>query len=123
MLNFKGHFHSGQTMIWFGVLAYFWVKNEIRYSHSHSPNPYLVAAGAWSYSLYLLHQVGQEMFLRLPIPNLGYLLEWVGPMVSSLVVSYVFYLLVERPSHRLARKIKSFVPAKPAAAEAPALVG
>ncbi|GAC1621238.1 MAG: hypothetical protein NVS9B13_12540 [Candidatus Acidiferrum sp.] len=111
MLHFKGHVPYTQTMIWFGVLAYFWVKNEMSHSRFQAPNPYLVAAGAWSYSLYLIHATGAGFFLRLGLPNLGFLLNWMGAMGSSLAVSYVFYLLVERPSHQLARKIKVSAPA------------
>jgi peptidoglycan/LPS O-acetylase OafA/YrhL len=123
MLHFKGHLPYTQTMIWFGVLAYFWVKNEIRYSRHQSPNRYLVAAGAWSYSLYLIHATAQDIFLKLPIPNLGYLLNWIGAMAFCLAMSYIFYLLVELPSHRLARKIKTSVPPKPVLEEAAALPG
>ena len=32
--------------------------------------------------------------------------DWFLAMAASLVFSYVFYLLVERPSHALARTIK-----------------
>lgn len=123
MLHFKGHVHSAQTMMWFGVLAYFWIKNEIRFGRQQSPNRYLVTAGAWSYSLYLIHTAGLEIFRRLPIPNLGYLLTWIGAMGSSLAVSYVFHLLVERPSHQLARKIKVSTPAGPILKEVAALPG
>jgi peptidoglycan/LPS O-acetylase OafA/YrhL len=84
MLHFKVGLPSTQTMIWFGVLAYFWVKEELAYSRHCVPNRYLVAAGAWSYSLYLLHWDGPEIFQKLPLPNLGYLLNWTGGMVSSL---------------------------------------
>ena len=106
MLHFKGGVPYTQTMIWFGVLAYFWVKNELAYGKHHSPNSYLVAAGAWSYSLYLVHVQGMELYWRLPIPNLGYIFSWFGAMAGSLGVAYVFYVLVERPSHRLARKVR-----------------
>jgi len=106
MLHFKGGVPYTQTMIWFGVLAYFWVKNELAYGKHHSPNSYLVAAGAWSYSLYLVHVQGMELYWRLPIPNLGYIFSWIGAMAGSLGVAYVFYILVERPSHRLARKVR-----------------
>jgi peptidoglycan/LPS O-acetylase OafA/YrhL len=105
MLHFKGGIPYTQTMIWFGLLAYFWVKNEIAYGKHAAPNAYLVRAGAWSYSLYLVHAPGMGFYWKLPIPNLGYLLNWFGTMLSSLGVSYVFFLLVERPSHALARKI------------------
>jgi peptidoglycan/LPS O-acetylase OafA/YrhL len=106
MLHFKGGVPYTQTMIWFGVLAYFWVKNELAYGKDSSPNRYLVVAGAWSYSLYLVHAQGMTLYWRLPIPNLGYIFSWIGAMSCSLGVAYVFYVLVERPSHRLARKVR-----------------
>lgn len=105
MLHFKAKVPTTQTMLWFGVLAYFWVKKEIAYSRYVPPNRYLVAAGAWSYSLYLIHAQGPVIFQRLPIPSVGYILNWFGAMSSSLGLSYLFYILVERPSHGLARRI------------------
>jgi peptidoglycan/LPS O-acetylase OafA/YrhL len=106
MLHFKAHVPYTQTMMWFGVLAYWWLRKEIAYGRTRTPNRYLVAAGAWSYSLYLVHHEGAVLFARLPVPNLGHVLMWFGAMGSSLLVSYVFYLLVERPSHRLARRVR-----------------
>jgi peptidoglycan/LPS O-acetylase OafA/YrhL len=55
-----------------------------------------------------------ELFWRLPIPNLGTVLTWLGTMLSSLGVAYLFYVAVERPSHRLARRI-STIPLRRAA--------
>jgi peptidoglycan/LPS O-acetylase OafA/YrhL len=106
MLHFKAKIPYTQTMVWFGVLAYFWVKKEIEYSGSRAPNKYLVAAGAWSYSLYLMHAQGMELFGKLPIPYLGYILSWCLTMAFSLGTAYVFYRVVEKPSHELARKIR-----------------
>lgn len=105
MLHFKLHISYTQTMVWFGVLAYFWVRQEIAHGKTHSPNRYLVAAGAWSYSLYLMHAQGGGVFERLNLPSLGPILDWFLVMTSSLLFSYIFYALIERPSHRLARKI------------------
>jgi peptidoglycan/LPS O-acetylase OafA/YrhL len=106
ILHFKGGVPYTQTMLWFGLLAYFWVKRELSYSVDNAPNRHLAAAGAWSYSLYLIHSPGLGIFLRLPIPSLGYDLNWLGAVGSALGFSYVFYLLVEAPSHRLARRIR-----------------
>jgi peptidoglycan/LPS O-acetylase OafA/YrhL len=106
MLHFKGGVPYTQTMVWFGVLAYFWVKKELEYGQLHPPNKYLVAAGAWSYSLYLVHAQGIWVYYKLDIPNLGYIFTWILNMACSLALAYVFYLLVEKPSHQLARKVK-----------------
>jgi peptidoglycan/LPS O-acetylase OafA/YrhL len=122
MLHFKGGVPYTQTMIWFGVLAYYWVRQEIAYGNQHEPNRYLAAAGAWSYSLYLVHVQGMETFGWLRLPNLGYLFTWFGVMLSSLGFAYLFYRLVERPSHQLARKIRVYAKRPAALTEKPALV-
>ena len=58
-------------------------------------------------------------FEKLPIPYLGYLFNWFGTILSSLGFSYVFYLLVERPSHNLARKITAAGAARRVTTEQP----
>jgi peptidoglycan/LPS O-acetylase OafA/YrhL len=115
MLHFKAKMGYGLPMIAFGVVAYFWVKKELEHSRVRVPNKYLVAAGAWSYSLYLVHVQGMVVFAWLPIPFLGYIPVWCLTMLSSLAFAYVFYVLVEWPSHRLARRIKLSSPALSAA--------
>jgi peptidoglycan/LPS O-acetylase OafA/YrhL len=121
MLHFKGGIPYTQTMIWFGVLAYYWVRQEIAYGKQHEPNRYLAAAGAWSYSLYLVHVQGMELFGWMRLPNLGYIFTWVGVMLCSLGFAYVFYRLVERPSHQLARKIRVYAKRPAVLAEKPVL--
>jgi peptidoglycan/LPS O-acetylase OafA/YrhL len=106
MLHFKGGVPYTQTMLWFGVLAYYWVREEIAYSKTNEPNRYLAGAGAWSYSLYLVHVQGMELLGWLRVPNLGPILMWTAEMLSSLAFAYAFYLLIEKPSHALARKIR-----------------
>jgi peptidoglycan/LPS O-acetylase OafA/YrhL len=106
MLHFKGGIPYTQTMVWFGVLAYWWVRKEIAYGNTRAPNSYLVAAGAWSYSLYLVHHEGGVLYSRLRLPDLGPMATWFGVMACSLAFAYVFYLSVERPSHQLARRVR-----------------
>jgi peptidoglycan/LPS O-acetylase OafA/YrhL len=106
MMHFKMGISYTQTMVWFGVLAYIWVRQEIAHGKIHPPNRFLVAAGAWSYSLYLVHAQGGEFLSWLRLPNLGRLPNWFLMMSSCLAFAYAFYVLVERPSHKLARKIK-----------------
>ncbi len=106
MLHFKAKISYAFTMSAFGVLAYFWVKNEIEYSRHRAPNRFLVAAGAWSYSLYLVHAQGLVLYSRLPIPYLGDVFTWCFSILVMLAFAYVFYILIERPSHRLARLVR-----------------
>ena len=102
MLHFKLHISYTQTMVWFGVLSYFWVRQEIIHGKTHPPNRSLVAAGAWSYSLYLVHAQGGSLVEKLHIPSLGPS-ELFLVMAFCLIFAYVFYVLVERPSHETAR--------------------
>jgi peptidoglycan/LPS O-acetylase OafA/YrhL len=106
MLHFKFGVHTGVTMLWFGVLAYFWVKKELAHGLDHSPPRALVWAGAWSYSLYLIHGAAPEFYKLIPIHDFGVLVNWFLYYAFVLGTSYLFYLAVERPSHLLARKIR-----------------
>jgi peptidoglycan/LPS O-acetylase OafA/YrhL len=106
ILNFKLHISFTHTMVVFGVIAYFWVRAEIENGKRATPNRYLVAAGAWSYSLYLVHPQGGGLAYRLPLQNMGLLPSWFLVMAVCLGFAYAFYLVVERPSHNLARRIK-----------------
>lgn len=105
MMHFKLHISVATTMLWFGVLAYFWLRQEIAHAKTHSPSPYLVAAGSWSYSLYLVHAEGGSLPIKLHLANTEGVANWLLLMGSSLLFSYLFYTLVERPSHKLARRI------------------
>jgi len=67
---------------------------------------FVLAGGAWSYSLYLVHAQGVGIYNFLRLPALGLIPDWFIVMAMSLAAGYIFYLLVERPSHALARKIK-----------------
>lgn len=105
------HFHAGlyqtQSGVLLGVLAYFWLRAELRHERESAPWPLLVWAGRWSYSLYLVHPIVISLF-GLSVLAGSPLLTWVVLLLAVLTASYVFYLLVERPSHRLARKVSLF---------------
>lgn len=103
MLNFHFHVPFTQTMLWFGILAYFWIRNEIAYGKRHRPSALLIFGGAWSYSLYLFHEPAMHIFSKLPLPNFGDMLNWCASFGFMLALSYAFYLAIERPSHKLAR--------------------
>jgi hypothetical protein len=52
----------------------------VAYGKTRTPNRYLVAAGARSYSLCLVHHEGATLFAGLPIPNLEHVVMWFGAM-------------------------------------------
>lgn len=105
MLSFHAGVPYTQTMLWFGILAFFWLRKELAYGLNKQPAATLVSAGAWSYSLYLMHVPAMRIYAKLPVPNFGAELNWCLAIGFILVSAYVFYLVVERPSHRLAQRL------------------
>jgi peptidoglycan/LPS O-acetylase OafA/YrhL len=64
--------------------------------------------------MYLVHKIVIAAFgeLQLPIPLL---LNWALQLSAMLLVSYIFYVLIERPSHSAARRMGRWL-VKPVAA-------
>ncbi len=98
----------------FLVMVWLWV--EIRHFSSGRPvPPLLVWAGAWIYSLYLTHpitQCGLDMFLKAWFPDFDAVLHshflWLTlrfaiMVTATFAAAYLFAVLVEFPSHQLAR--------------------
>ena len=66
----------------------------------------LLRFSAWSYSLYLVHPMVISQATRLGLEkgklSLG---SWCGSMTLILGISYLFFRLIEAPSHALAKRI------------------
>ena len=88
----------------FALPVFFWLRVEIISARLHGANRVLEWGGQWSYSIYLVHMLVLSGFGAVALPNLGYSLNWLLLMGSVLLASYLFYLLVERPGHFLARR-------------------
>ncbi len=88
----------------FSLLGYYWIKNEIYYWQSRNEIKVLEFFGSWSYSLYLLHPIlinAWKEFVLYPT-----FFEWIIFITTTLYLSFVFYLLVELPSHKFAQRLK-----------------
>jgi peptidoglycan/LPS O-acetylase OafA/YrhL len=103
VLHFHGGVHQTATGLVVGIFAFFWLRAEIR--NAASPSPLLLSFGAWSYSLYLVHPVVISFLYRSGIDAQASLAGWALTMALILALSYLFFLLIEAPSHALARRI------------------
>jgi peptidoglycan/LPS O-acetylase OafA/YrhL len=88
-----------------------WIGLEIRYATEHPPRPLLEWAGTWSYSLYLVHMLTPgllQLGIFAPLLRLtqsAHLLLFVW----ALVLSYLFYRVIELPSHRTALRVSRWI--------------
>jgi len=102
-------FHSPLKYPWtlnlFAFVVFFWLAREMAFAKESRPVGLLERGGKWSYSIYLCHLHGDALYQRLGVPSLGYLLGWIVKTSFVLLVCYVFYRVVEKPSHGLARRI------------------
>jgi peptidoglycan/LPS O-acetylase OafA/YrhL len=88
------------SMLAFSILAYFWLSKELQ---DPSPNwRWLEWGGTASYSLYLVHELvlgGLDEYLYSVSPGEKILVR----VLSVAIVTYMFYKIVEKPSHLGAR--------------------
>jgi peptidoglycan/LPS O-acetylase OafA/YrhL len=101
-------FHSPIGYPWtlnlFAVAVALWLQREIALRQRVAPSVILEWAGQWSYSLYLIHVPAGALFSAL-FPSLrGGAVGWVFMVLFVFSACYVFYLLIERPSHTIARR-------------------
>lgn len=102
-------FHSPIKYPWsltlFAVFTFFWLDKEILYYRANAPVPLLERAGRGSYSIYLIHLLGPALYAYWSLPTFSPAIHWLLQIIFTLLLCYVFYLLVEKPSHALARKV------------------
>ena len=84
----------------FALIAYKWIEQEVIYYKEHKPVAVFEYMGLFSYSLFICHKL---IFILLSgyvtLNNSTYFMYIFG----ALVLSYLFYLLIEAPAHKLAR--------------------
>lgn len=119
VLRFHSPIHYPWTLNWFALGAFVWLGAEIAYQQRHGSVAWLEAAGKFSYSIYLTHLHGHYLLPLLALPVLAPVLEWSLNTAVTFLLAYVFYRLVEKPSHELARRVaQRFVTRAPLAAAA-----
>ena len=106
-------FHSSIGLPWtldlFALGAYAWLSREIAYRRTHAPAAWLESAGLWSYSLYLIHPVVIIPFEDRVQADSSVWMVWAIMLTAVFVASYVFSLVVEQPSHALARRVSGML--------------
>ena len=105
------------TLNFFGILVYFWLKLEVAMLREGggfrkvSAFSILEWGGKWSYSLYLMHgplsRVYKSVYNSFGLDELGVITQWGLRISFILICSYAFYLVIEKPSHWMARRIST----------------
>jgi peptidoglycan/LPS O-acetylase OafA/YrhL len=99
------------------LYAFFWVGHELDFYRFRAAPSWFEAAGRASFSLYLVHGPILELFglYRYPAGSLGFgagALLWLAQLAAIGLATWLFYLVIEAPYHRFARKIGAS-PGKP----------
>jgi len=104
-LTFHAHLSYLLYMNFFAFFLYKWIQNEIAYFRDHKPILLLEKLGYTSYSMYILHPLCYTfLFQMLSLTFLNYLFA----IFVCILLSILFYKLIERPSHILSKNFKYF---------------
>ncbi len=93
------------TLNFFAIFAKFWIHQEIRRYAVRPPKRLFEWAGSWSYSIYLVHMPISAVLMKLigPDPEF-YAVAGYALLPLVLLGSYLFFLVVEKPGHWVARE-------------------
>ena len=97
------------TLDFFAIAAAAWVFREAIYFRSIAPPRILEWAGGWSYSLYLVHAIAGNFLRKMLVGQFASLLGWCMLMSFVLLSSFVFALIFEFPSHKLAKYVARWI--------------
>ncbi|MCB9495926.1 MAG: acyltransferase [Fibrobacteria bacterium] len=93
------------TLNLFALYAAWWIWQELGWFRTHPTSRLFERAGAGSYSLYLIHPLGLALWKTWGPPFFGHVADWSLKLGFVLGLSWVFHVLIEFPSHRLARHL------------------
>lgn len=102
------------TLPLFQFLAAIWIATETATPSRASVWPKLAALGAWSYSLYLCHKMALAL-LEMTQFDGSSRFAWFVQVALAFVISYVFYRMIERPSHLVSQRLRKYTSAAPPA--------
>jgi peptidoglycan/LPS O-acetylase OafA/YrhL len=108
VMNFHSPIKYGISLTLFAIFAFFWLQKEIINYQSYPPLPIFENAGKGAYSIYLFHLVTPPLYKALNLPVFAPAIQLFVNLFFALILCYLFYLLVERPSHALAKKVGEF---------------
>lgn len=100
-------FHAGigypVTLTLLGPVLYCWLRAELTKKNRMRAFEF---GGKFSYSIYLMHGLAVSLLgLALPLLDAESAVRSIVRLLVMLLVSYGFFLIVEQPSHRLARNV------------------
>lgn len=92
------------TIWFFGAFCIYWLAAEMKFGFARHPGSIFEKFGLAGYSLYLTHKlvltfVDERMLINSPV------LLWLLKVGGILVITWLFYRIVEWPSHKLARTL------------------
>jgi peptidoglycan/LPS O-acetylase OafA/YrhL len=105
ILNFHSPVVYPRTLNLFAFVVFFWLGKEISFHRHRGTSKVLAWAGLWTYSLYLTHRVVMAGWHQLPLSQLSPRVTWLVEVAVMLLGAYLFYRIVERPGHILARRL------------------
>ena len=108
-VKFHTEFSNLITLNLFAFIVCIWLIEEVKYYRNKPAVKTLEWAGSWSYSLYICHLLAAT-FIQIFLPLEKSVLQWFMLFFGTLSISYIFFLLVEKPSHYLAKKVKFVQP-------------
>ena len=94
------------TLNFFALVVFIWLSSELIKS-DNIPNKYLEWGGKWSYSLYLTHWPLYKVISQISILELFPRIQWLLQFIFILIGAYIFYVIFEKSSHTVIKKLKT----------------
>ena len=87
------------------IYFHFSIKRNICEWSNNKPNNFLEWGGKWSYSLYLTHWPLYLLITEISILELFPIIQWLVQFSLILIGAYIFYIIFEKTSHSIVKRI------------------